>query len=156
MAEKTADKTAEKTGKSGFSADERAAMKQRAAELRAEKQAAKGAEKREQGLRSLQEAIAALEGVDRELAEKLHEIVTEVAPQLEPKTWYGFPSYAKDGSVLCFFQPASKFKTRYATLGFNDVAQLDDGPMWPTVYALIEFTPEVEERVRALVAKAAG
>jgi len=140
----------------GFSADERAAMKQRAAELRADAKAAKGTAKKEADRQGVLDAIAALHGTDRALAEKLHEIVTEVAPQLDHKTWYGFPAYGRDGKNVCFFKPSSKFKARYATIGFNDLAQLDDGGFWPVEYAIVEFTPDVEQRVREIVARAAG
>lgn len=139
----------------GFSADERAAMKQRAAELRAMK-GVKGAARKEREYQACLDAIAALEGSDRQIAERLHVIVSEEAPGLDPKTWYGFPSYARDGEVVVFLQPAAKFKTRYATVGFNDSARLDDGPMWPTVFAVLEATPEVEARLRELVRRAAG
>jgi uncharacterized protein YdhG (YjbR/CyaY superfamily) len=144
-------------GKSGgLSAAEQAAVKARAAELRGEKKNASVAAKREQALQGVLDAIAALSGTDRELAEKFHQIVTEVAPDLEPKTWYGMPAYAKDGKALCFFKASAKFGARYATFGFNDVAALDDGRLWPTDYAILEFTPAVEKAVRALVAKAVG
>ena len=144
-------------GKSGgLSAAEQAAVKARAAELRGEKKNASVAAKREQALQGVLDAIAALSGSDRELAEKFHQIVTEVAPDLEPKTWYGMPAYGKDGKALCFFKASAKFGARYATFGFNDVAALDDGRLWPTDYAILEFTPAVEKAVRALVAKAVG
>ncbi len=140
----------------GFSAAERAAMKQRAAELRADAKAAKGAAKREADRQGVLDAIAALSGRDRVLAERFHEIVTQVAPELEPKTWYGFPAYGRDGKAVCFFKPSAKFGTRYATIGFNDSAQLDDGALWPTEYAIIEFTAEVDERMREIVGRAAS
>ncbi|MCU1422305.1 MAG: hypothetical protein JWN36_1956 [Microbacteriaceae bacterium] len=133
----------------GFSADEKAAMKQRARELKDEA-------KRADGLTLLQEAIEAMDGDDRVAAQRIHEIVTEVAPQLAPKTWYGFPSYAKDDKVVIFFQPGSKFKTRYSTLGFQDTAQLDDGTMWPTSYAITTLSAADEKRIAELVKKAAG
>ena len=133
----------------GFSADEKAAMKQRAKELKDEA-------KRADGLTLLQEAIAAMDGDDRVAAERIHEIITEVAPQLAPKTWYGFPSYARDDKVVVFFQPGSKFKTRYSTLGFQDTAQLDDGTMWPTSYAITTLSAADEKRIAELVKKAAG
>ncbi len=142
--------------RNGLSAQEQAAVKARAAELRAEKKSASAAAKREQALHGVLDAIAALEGRDRELAEKFHAIVTEVAPQLEPKTWYGMPAYSLDGKALCFFKASSKFGARYATFGFNDVAALDDGELWPTDYAVIEFTPAVEKTVRDLIARAVG
>jgi uncharacterized protein YdhG (YjbR/CyaY superfamily) len=144
------------TGEGTFSAAERAAMKQRVAELRAEGKAAKGAAKREQEAQACADAIAALSGLDREIAELLHRVMTEEAPQLAPKTWYGFPSYAADGTVVAFYQPASKFGARYGTVGFNDAAKLDDGPMWPTVYAIVAVTADVETRLRELVRRAAG
>lgn len=140
---------ADDTPTGGFSAEERAAMRQRAKELRASQKAAD----------QLADAVTAIEAMDadeRAIAEGVHAIALEVAPQLAPRTWYGFPAYAKDGKVVVFFQPGSKFKTRYNTLGFNDSASLDDGEMWPTSYAITALTPEVEERVRELVRRAAG
>ncbi len=139
----------------GFSAEERAAMKQRAEELRASK-GVKGAAKKAKELDACLDAIAALEGLDRTIAERYHVVVSEEAPQLDPKTWYGFPSYARDGKVVTFVQPASKFGTRYATIGFNEDAHLDDGPMWPTVFAVVEWNDDVEAELRRLVTKAAG
>jgi len=134
---------------------ERTAVKQRAAELK--KQASrKGGTKKERELQDALEAIDGLPEPDKSIAQMVHEVVTEVAPQLDPKTWYGFPSYAKDGKVVVFFQQASKFDSRYGTLGFQDVAALDDGDMWPTSYALIADTPAVRERVAELVRRAAG
>ncbi len=133
----------------GFSAEEKAAMKQRAKELKDEA-------KRADGLTALKEAIAAMDGDDRVAATRIHEIVTEVAPELSPKTWYGFPSYAKDDKIVVFFQPASKFKTRYATLGFQDVAQLDDGSMWPTSWAITTLSEDDEKLIAQLVRRAAG
>lgn len=145
---------AEKT--TGFTAEERAAMKARAAELRAEAKAAKGAEKKEADRQGVLDAIADLSGNDKVLAEKFHEIVTEVAPTLDPKTWYGFPAYGRDGKAVCFFKSSAKFKTRYATIGFNDGGRLDDGALWPVEYAIVEFTPDVEKRMREIIARAAG
>ena len=142
---------AEKT--TGLSADERAAVKQRAAELRAEEKAGKT---RAAGEQAVREAIAAMPDDDRRLAEGIDRIVSEVAPQLVPKTWYGFPSYARDGKVVVFFKPASKFKSRYATLGFEEAAQLDDGAMWVTSYAVIEIGQAEEKLIRKLVKKAAA
>ncbi|MGY3127416.1 uncharacterized protein YdhG (YjbR/CyaY superfamily) [Agrococcus sp. UYP33] len=134
---------------------ERKAVKQRAAELK--KQASrKGGTKKERELQDALEAIDGLPEPDKSIAQMVHEVVTEVAPQLDPKTWYGFPSYAKDGKVVVFFQQASKFDSRYGTLGFQDIAALDDGDMWPTSYALIADTPAVRERVAELVRRAAG
>ncbi len=140
----------------GLSAAEQAAVQARAGELRAEKKNASAAAKREQALQGVLDAIAALSGSDRELAEKFHQIVIEVAPDLEPKTWYGMPAYSKGGKALCFFKASAKFGARYATFGFNDVAALDDGRLWPTDYAILEFTPAVEKAVRALITKAVG
>jgi len=138
----------------GLSADERAAVKQRAAELRAE---AKAGKTREAGEKAIREAIDALPDDDRAIAEGLDRIVKEVAPQLVPKTWYGFPSYADaNGKIVVFFKPASKFESRYPTLGFEEAAQLDDGDMWVTSFALRALTPETEQRVAEYVRKAAG
>lgn len=139
----------------GFSAQERAAMKQRAAELK-EMKGVKGAAKRAKEYDACLEAIDALTGSDRQIAERLHVIVSEEAPGLAPKTWYGFPSYAKDDKVVVFFQPASKFETRYGSIGFNETAALDDGEMWPTSFAVLEMTPAAEKRFRELVRRAAG
>lgn len=133
----------------GFSAAERAAMKERAAELRAEGK--KGAKKAE-GLEAVLAAIAKMAPDDRALAERVHATVTEAAPGLSPKTWYGMPAYANaDGKVVVFFQDAGKFKYRYCTLGFQDAATLDDGDMWPTAYALKAWSPDVEKQVAELV-----
>jgi len=137
----------------GFTAEERAAMKERAKELRA--QAKRGAA-RADGEAEVLAKIAEMSGSDREMAERVHAIVTETAPDLLPRTWYGMPAYAKDGKVLCFFQSAEKFQARYATLGFNDTAALDDGAMWPTAFALTSLSAADEQRIRTLVAKAAG
>lgn len=141
--------------KSGFSAAERAAMAQRAEELRAAK-GLKGAAKLAKELEACIAAIDALEGTDKAVATALHRIVGEVAPHLEPKTWYGFPSYAREGKLIVFYQPASKFDTRYGTVGFQEDARLDAGEMWATSFAVIEVTDAVEQRLRALVAQAAG
>ena len=135
--------------KSGFSAAERDAMKERAKELKASTD-------RAEGEAAVQEKIAAMPEADRVIATRLHEIVAEVAPTLVPRTYYGMPAYAQDGKVLCFFKPASKFKTRYSTLGFNDPAKLDDGPMWATAFAILDLGPEEEQRIRELVRTAAG
>lgn len=139
----------------GFSEAERAAMRQRAEELRSSK-GLKGAAKRAKEYEACLAAIEALEGVDLAVASRLHVIVAEEAPHLEPKTWYGFPSYARDGSVVVFYQPASKFGTRYGSVGFNEDARLDDGPMWATSFAVVDMTDEVETRLRDLVRRAAG
>ncbi|MCC4248029.1 MULTISPECIES: iron chaperone [Microbacterium] len=138
----------------GFSDEERAAMQQRAEELRSMK-GLKGAAKLEKENQACLDAIDKLEGSDRAIAERVHVIVLEEAPHLNPKTFYGFPAYAKDGKVVVFFQPASKFKTRYGTVSFDETAQLDDGPMWPVSYAVLEVTPEVEQKIRELVRRAA-
>jgi uncharacterized protein YdhG (YjbR/CyaY superfamily) len=130
-----------------FSAEERAAMKERVKEQKA---AAAGATRES----VLLDKIAEMEESDRVMAERIHAIVMAAAPDLAPRLWYGQPAYAKDGKVLCFFQPAQKFKTRYATLGFSDVANLDEGVMWPTSYALKKLTASDEKKIGALVKKA--
>src|SRR6478735_2803410 len=130
----------------GFSAEERAAMKERAKETRGKKSG--------NGEADLLEKIAEMDAPDREMAERIHAVVTAAAPELEPKTWYGQPAYAKDGKVVLFFQAASKFKTRYSTLGFNDAAKIDDGTMWPTAFALTELTAADEKRIAELVTRA--
>jgi uncharacterized protein YdhG (YjbR/CyaY superfamily) len=133
----------------GFSAEERAAMKQRAAELRAEGK--KGAKKAD-GLQAVLDAVAKMAPEDRALAERVHVVVTAVAPELSPKTWYGMPAYADaNGKVVVFFQDAGKFGYRYSTLGFQDTAHLDDGDLWPVSYALQAWSPAVEEKVTELV-----
>lgn len=135
----------------GFTDEERQAMKERARELKAEARAKKN---RADGENDLLAKIAEMPEPDRGLATRIHEIITANAPSLAPKTWYGMPAYATEGKVVCFFQPAAKFGTRYATLGFNDTANLDDGAMWPTSFALKELTPAAEETIAALVKKA--
>jgi uncharacterized protein YdhG (YjbR/CyaY superfamily) len=136
----------------GLSEFEREAVKQRAKELREQEKAGKN---RAAGQKLLDEAIAQLEPEDKVLAEGLRKVVTEVAPELMPKTYYGMPGYANsDGRMVVFIQPAKKFKTRYATLGFEDKANLDDGDMWPTAFAVRDWTPAVEQRVTELVRKA--
>jgi uncharacterized protein YdhG (YjbR/CyaY superfamily) len=139
----------------GFSEQERAAMQQRAQELRAAK-GVKGAAKKAKEYDDCLAAIAALEGIDKIVAERFHVVVAEEAPELAAKTWYGFPSYAADSKVVTFVQPAAKFGTRYPTIGFQDAAQLDDGPMWPTSFAVVEWTAAVEKTLREVVKKAAG
>jgi len=134
--------------KKAFTAEERAAMRERAKERKA---ASKG-----DGEGDVLAKIAEMQGSDRALAERVHAIVTASAPGLSPRTWYGMPAYAKDGKVLVFFQPADKFKARYATLGFSDPAKLDDGNMWPTSFALKKLTAADEKKVAALVKKAVG
>ena len=135
----------------GFTADEKAAMKERAKELKAEARASKD---KAAGENDLLAKIAEMSEPDRSMAERIHAIVKANAPDLSPKTWYGMPAYAKDGKVVCFFQPAEKFEARYATLGFNDTANLDDGNMWAASFALKELTPAEEEKITALVKKA--
>jgi uncharacterized protein YdhG (YjbR/CyaY superfamily) len=137
------------TESDGFSAEERAAMKERAAELRAEGR--KGAKKAD-GLQAVLDRIAEMAPDDRELAERVHVVVTATAPELTPKTWYGMPAYANaDGKVVVFFQDAGKFNYRYSTLGFQDAASLDDGDLWPVSYALRQWSPVVEKKVTELV-----
>jgi uncharacterized protein YdhG (YjbR/CyaY superfamily) len=131
----------------GFTAEERAAMRERARELKAEAQ-------RADGERAVLVKIAEMQGPDRAMAKRLHEFVKASAPALSPKTWYGMPAYAKDGKVLCFFQSAQKFDARYATLGFSDKANLDEGAMWPTSFALKELTATEEAKISALVKRA--
>ncbi len=138
----------------GFTAEERAAMKERAKELKAE---ARQNKKREEGESALLVKIAEMAEPDRAMAQRLHEIVEASAPALSPKTWYGMPAYAdKEGKVVCFFQSAEKFGSRYATLGFSDKANLDEGAMWPTSFALKELTAAEEAKIGALVKRAAG
>jgi uncharacterized protein YdhG (YjbR/CyaY superfamily) len=131
----------------GFTAEERDAMRERARELKA------GAGKAD-GETAVLEKIAGMPPADRAMAERLHALITATAPELSPRTWYGMPAYAKDDKVVCFFKNAAKFKTRYATLGFSDKANLDDGHMWPTDFALKELTAAEEKRIAALVKKA--
>jgi uncharacterized protein YdhG (YjbR/CyaY superfamily) len=149
--QRSARTTATDKKSGGFTAEERAAMKARAAELKAEARADKN---RADGERAVLAAIAAMKGTDRAMAERLHAIVTSTAPALWPKTWYGMPAYAKDGKVVCFFQSAQKFNSRYATFGFSDEANLDEGALWPTSFALQELTAAAEAKVVTLVKKA--
>jgi uncharacterized protein YdhG (YjbR/CyaY superfamily) len=144
-----AERKSTKKGKasSGFTAEERAAMKERAKELKAE--AAKA-----DGEKALLEKVAEMKGTDRAMATRLHEIITAAAPVLSPKTWYGMPAYAKDGKIVCFFQSAEKFDSRYATFGFSDEANIDQGAMWPTSWALKELTAAEEKKIVTLVKKA--
>jgi uncharacterized protein YdhG (YjbR/CyaY superfamily) len=135
----------------GFTAEERAAMKERAKELKAEARANKD---KAAGERDLLAKVTEMAELDRAMAERIHAVITASAPELSPKTWYGMPAYAKDGKVVCFFTPAQKFNSRYATFGFNDVANLDDGTMWPTAFALTELTAENAARIGALVKQA--
>jgi len=149
-ATKTSAKTTTATGKTskGFTAEERAAMKERAQELKAEARKADGES-------AVLAKIAEMPEPDRAMAKQLHKVVKASAPALSPKTWYGMPAYAnKDGKVVCYFTPASKFKSRYATFGFNDSANLDEGAMWPTSFALTELTAAEEAKIGALVKKA--
>lgn len=151
-AKKATEKAARSTtarGKvsTGFTAEERAAMKERAKEQKAEAQKADGE-------KALLAKIDEMQGSDRAMATRLHAIVKASAPDLSPKTWYGMPAYAKDGKVVCFFQAAQKFNSRYATFGFSDEANLDEGAIWPTSFALKELTAAEEERIAALVKQA--
>ena len=151
-AKKGTQKSAERTtGKAsaGFTAEERAAMRERVRELKA-------AANKADGESDVLAKIAEMPERDRAMAERVHAIVKASAPFLSPRTWYGMPAYAKDGTVVCFFQSAQKFNSRYATLGFSDKANLDDGAMWPTYYALKELTAAEEARIAALVKKAVG
>ena len=140
----TRSATSATTSTRGFTAEERAAMRDRARELKAEAGKLEGA-------RAVGDAIAAMPPVDRRLAERLHAIIMAAGPMLTPRLWYGMPAYAKDGNVVCFFQGSQKFKTRYSTLGFSDKATLDDGTMWPVAFALTELTSADEARIGALV-----
>lgn len=151
--QKTTESTAASDKKSQrFTDEEKAAMKDRAKELKAEERASKN---KAEGENAALAAIAAMQEPDRSMAARLHEIIKANAPTLSPKTWYGMPAYAnEDGKVVCFFQNAQKFNTRYATLGFNDSANLDEGAMWPTAYALTGLTAAEEARIAALVKKA--
>lgn len=139
----------------GFTAEERAAMRERAKELKAA--ARRGSRSsREDGERDLLAKIDEMPEPDRAMAARLHAVVTASGPDLVPRTWYGMPAYARDGKVVCFFQGSAKFGTRYSTFGFNDAATLDDGAMWPTTFAIAELTPEVEARIAELVKRAVG
>jgi uncharacterized protein YdhG (YjbR/CyaY superfamily) len=155
MAEKTTAKkgtttSAKRTGASNrFTAEERAAMKERARELKA-------AKTKEEGERALLAKIAEMPEQDRAMAERLHAIITKSAPSLSPKTWYGMPAYAKDDEIVCFFKSADKFKSRYATFGFEEAANLDEGAMWPTSFALKRLTAADEKKIGALVKRAAS
>ncbi len=143
---KSAKSTTRKTGK-GFTDEERGAMRERAQELKA-------AGGKADGESAVLAKIAEMQGSERAIAKRLHAIIKASAPALSPKTWYGMPAYAKDGKVVCFFTPASKFKSRYSTFGFNDDANLDEGAMWPTSFALKELTAAEEAKIGALVKKA--
>jgi uncharacterized protein YdhG (YjbR/CyaY superfamily) len=137
------------TASKGFTAEEKAAMRERARELKA-------AAGKADGESDLRAKIAEMPEADRAIAERIHAVVMASAPALAPRTWYGMPAYAKDGKVLCYFTPAHKFGSRYATFGFNDVASLDDGAMWPVSFALKEMTATEEAKIGALVKKAVG
>jgi uncharacterized protein YdhG (YjbR/CyaY superfamily) len=137
---------------SGFTDAEKAAMKERARELKAE--VSKGKKGKKDGEQDLLGKIAEMPEADRVMAERIHAIVKETAPQLSPRTWYGMPAYARDGKVVCFFTAASKFDSRYASFGFNDSANLDEGSMWPTSFALTKLTKADEKRISELVKKA--
>jgi hypothetical protein len=139
------------TAAEGWTAEEKAAMKEHAKELKA---AAKRGADEAAGEADVQAKIADMPKADRDMAKRIHDLVRKIAPDLIPRTWYGMPAYAKDDRIVCFFQPADKFKARYATLGFNDVANLDDGAMWPTSWALTKLTAADEKKIGELVKKA--
>jgi hypothetical protein len=143
--------TGRETPAEGWTDEERAAMKEHNREMKA---AAKRGAGQEDGESEILAKLAEMSGPDRAMGERIHAIVRASAPDLQSRTWYGMPAYAKDGKVVCFFQPADKFKARYSTFGFNDTAKLDDGAMWPTSYALTELTAADEKRIAALVKKA--
>jgi uncharacterized protein YdhG (YjbR/CyaY superfamily) len=149
----TETKTPTKRGTAAFTAEERSAMKERASELKADARATKD---RAEGEQAVLAKIAEMRPADRDMAERLHAVVHASAPDLVPKTWYGMPAYARDGKVVCFFQSAEKFSTRYATLGFSDEARLDQGGMWPTAFALSRWSPADDSTIAALVKQAAG
>jgi uncharacterized protein YdhG (YjbR/CyaY superfamily) len=152
---KDTNKSASASGKTAaaWTEEEKAAMRERAKELKAEARANKD---KAEGESAVLAAIAAMQESDRAMAKRLHAIIKASAPALSPKTWYGMPAYAKDGKVVCFFQSAQKFNTRYATLGFSDTANLDEGAIWPTAFALKDLTAPEEARIGALVKKAAS
>jgi len=137
-----------------FSAEEKSAMRERARELKASGRRRGSRASEEDGESEVLAKIAEMPEPDRAKAERVHAVVKAAAPELSPRTWYGMPAYAKDGKVVCFFQNASKFKTRYATLGFSDKANLDEGAMWPIAFALVDLTPDAEARIAALVKQA--
>jgi len=140
----------------GFSAEEREAMRDHAKELKASARAGSRAEKAAEEAAAVLEKIAEMTEDDRVIAERIHELITRTAPDLAPRLWYGMPAYAKDGKIVCHFQPAQKFKTRYATLGFSDAARLDDGEVWPVAYAVTRLDAAAEKRIAALVEQAVG
>jgi uncharacterized protein YdhG (YjbR/CyaY superfamily) len=144
--------TTTRKSSAAFTDEERSAMKDRAQEVKS----ARGGASTDDDAQAVLDKIAELSKSDREMAESVHAVVTAAAPELSPRLWYGMPAYAKVGKVVCFFQPAAKFKARYATLGFNDPAALDDGNMWPTAYALTTVNAAEEKKIAALVKRAAG
>ncbi|WP_040781913.1 iron chaperone [Nocardia pneumoniae] len=152
-AQKSANGTAKTKAAVGFTDEERAAMKEHAQELKTAARRGSRATK-EDGEKDVLAKIAEMSESDRAMAERIHAVVTASAPDLMPKLWYGMPAYAKDGKVVCFFQTAAKFKSRYATFGFNDIANLDEGTMWPTSFALTKLTAAEEARIAELVKKA--
>jgi hypothetical protein len=152
---KSTTRTAAKTGTNVWSDEEKAAMKESARERKASSKR-DPAKEREDGEREVRAKIAEVPSPDKELAVRLHEIVTKAAPHLVPRTFYGMPAYAKDGKTMCFFKPASKFKDRYATLGFETGASLDDGPLWPVAFSLFENTTAVEKQIESMVCLAAS
>jgi uncharacterized protein YdhG (YjbR/CyaY superfamily) len=151
---RTTSTSAKSDASGGWTREERAAMKAHAEEIK--RAGGKGAAKAAEEAQACLDKIAEMPAADRELAERIHSLVTRTAPDLTVKTYYGMPAYARDGKVLCWFKSAAKFKTRYATMGFSDVAALDDGHVWPTEYAVTELTAADEKRIEALVRKAVG
>src|SRR6476661_5755889 len=151
---KSATTTVTRESSEGFTEEERAAIKDRAAEVKAAKR--RGGASKEDGESDVLAKIAEMSAPDRERAERVHAVITACAPELAPRLWYGMPAYAQDGKVLCFFQSAEKFKSRYAMLGFSDQANLDDGDMWPTYFALTDLTAAVEKRIAELLKRAVG
>lgn len=146
----------DKATQESFTEDERAAMKERAAELRTSSKRGSGAKKAGADLADCLAKLAEMDGTDKEVGETLHRIVTTVAPDLAPKTWYGMPAYARDGKVIVFFKPAAKFKVRYAEVGFNEFARLDDGDMWGTAFAVVAMNAAIEKKLTELVSRAAS
>lgn len=153
---KAGKQTADRDATTGWSDDERAAMKERAAEMRAASTRKSAADKAAAEEQDCLAKIAELPDGERVLAERVHALIKNAAPELAPKTWYGMPAYAKDGKLICFFQPAAKFKARYATLGFDANANLDDGDMWPTSYAITRLGESEEKLITELVTRAVG
>ena len=151
---KSAKRSATTSGSSGFTADEKLAMKERVKELKAASR--RGKDDREEGERDVLAKIAEMSEPDRSMARRIHDIIRSSAPELTSRTWYGMPAYARGGDVICFFQNAGKFKARYSTLGFSDKAKLDEGTMWATGFAISKLTPADEARIIALVKQAVG